>query len=141
LKEEERNIMAMSKRNFSPAQLRYIIAKAAFETVRDERRAHDLIVDAECERLGINTPFGILPEGSPLRLKSRALFDAENAARKVMYEAAFELFGWATETALAKIGTEMQKAAIRNAVALVKKMAFVEKPFIELVDISLRLTV
>jgi hypothetical protein len=56
-----------------------------------------------------------------------------------MREAAHNLFDWATESTLSKMGTPQQKEQIRAMVESVKKMAHVEKFFIELVDSSMRL--
>jgi hypothetical protein len=58
-----------------------------------------------------------------------------------MYEAAHNLFDWATESALAKHGTAKQKADIRAMVATVKNQAHVERFFKELVDASMKLDV
>ena len=127
------------KRTFSPAQNAYMLARAAFDVAYKACRDHDKLMDAECEKLGIETPYGILPEGHPLMVEAQRLLDRENEFRKLMYDAAHNLFDWATETTLTKMGTETQKTAIRQMVATVKKCAWVERFFIELVDTSMRL--
>jgi hypothetical protein len=73
--------------------------------------------------------------------EAQRLLDEDNAAKKLMMDSAHNLFNWATEATLAKMGTETQKTQIRAMVASVKKCAFVEKHFIDLVDMSMRLTV
>jgi hypothetical protein len=127
------------RRNFSPAQKAYMLARAAFDVAYKACRKHDRIMDAECEKLGLETPYGILPEDHPLMIEAQRLLDRENEFRKLMYDAAHNLFDWATETALAKMGTPKQKTDIRQMVATVKKCAWVERFFIELVDTSMRL--
>jgi hypothetical protein len=124
---------------FSEAQTNYMIARAAFDVAYKAHRDHDKLMDAECEKLGIETPYGILPDGHPMWEEGQRLLDEENAASTLMYKASHELFDWATETTLAKMGTPEQKAQIRDMVAKVKKMAFVEKYFIELVESSMKL--
>jgi len=128
------------KRAFSPAQNAYMLARAAFDVAYKTCREHDRLMDTECEKLGLKTPYGILPEDHPLMIEAQRLLDRENEFRKLMYEAAHNLFDWATETALAKLGTPKQKTDIRQMVATVKKCAWVERFFIELVDTSMRLT-
>ena len=126
-------------RKLSPAQNTYAIARAAFDVAYKACREHDKAIDAECDRLGIATPYGILPEGHPMMIEAQKLLDRENEFRKLMYEAAHNLFDWATETTLEKMGTTKQKSDIRQMVATVKKCAWVERFFIELVDTSMRL--
>ena len=116
-----------------------MVARAAFDVAYKACREHDKIMDRECKRLGIPTPYGILPEGHPLMIEAQRLLDRENEFRKLMYDAAHNLFDWAAETALAKIGTEKQKKDVRAMVATVKKCAWVEQWFIELVGTSMRL--
>jgi hypothetical protein len=130
-------------RKFSKPQIAYMVARAAFDVVYNACRANDLLMDAECEKLGIPTPYGILPEGHPMWKEAQRLLDNETAARKLMYEAAHNLFDWATETTLANVAraTLQQKASIRSMVAEVKKKAHVEQLFIDLVDSSMRLAV
>ena len=126
-------------RKFSPAQNAYMLARAAFDVAYKACREHDKIMDLECDRLGIATPYGILPEGHPLMIEAQRLLDRENEFRKLMYDAAHNLFDWTTETTLAKMGTAKQKTDIRQMVATVKKCAWVERFFIELVDTSMKL--
>lgn len=126
-------------RTLSPAQNTYAVARAAFDVAYTACREHDKIMDLECERLGLATPYGILPEGHPLMIKAQRLLDQENEFRKLMYAAAHNLFDWATETTLAKMGTPKQKTDVRRMVATVKKCAWVEQWFIELIDTSMRL--
>lgn len=73
--------------------------------------------------------------------KAQKLLDRENEARKLMYAAAHNLFDWASESALAKRGTPAQKDSIRKAITEVKQMAHVEKFFVNLVDISMKLDI
>jgi hypothetical protein len=124
----------------SKPQYAYAQALAAFDAAHKSHLEYGKLMDAECERLGIATPFGVLPEGHPMWAQAQALLDAENALSTLMYEAAHNLFEWATEITLAKMGTEKQKADIRAMVAAVKKKSWVERPFQELVDLSMRLT-
>ena len=126
-------------RNFSKQQNEYMAARAYFDVAYKAYLDYEKLMDAECDKLGIATPYGILPEGHPMRIESQRLLDIENAARTKMYAAAHNLFDWATETALARHGTEKQKADIRKMVSTVKKQAFVERFWIELVDTSMRL--
>jgi N-formylglutamate amidohydrolase len=129
----------MKNRQFSIEQMTYIQARALFEVTRSACRKYDAIMDAECEKLGLATPYGILPDGHAMRAEAQRLLDEDNAAKKIMVDAAHNLFDWATETTMAKMGTETQKVQIRAMVATVKKCAFVEKPFEQLVDMSMRL--
>jgi len=129
----------MKARKFSVAQMCYVAARAAFEVARKDSRDYDVQIDAECEKLGIKTPYGILPDSHPMLPEAQRLLDVENAATKDLYAAAHALFDWATESTLARIGTPTQKAAIRAMVTAVKKKAFVEQPFIVLVDMSMQL--
>ena|SRR5665213_833569 len=131
----------MKNRKFSPAQTAYMMARAAFDVAYKACRDYDKLMDAECQRMAIPTPYGILPEGHPMRAEAQRLLDRENVWRKLMYDAAHNLFDWATETTLARMGTAAQKTAIRQMVATVKKCAWVERFFIELVDSSMRLAV
>lgn len=129
----------MKSKNFSSPQIAYLKARALYEVAYQAHRDHDKLMDAECDKLGIRTPYGILPDGHPMWVEGQRLLDLENAARTLMREAAHNLFDWATETTLAKMGTAQQKEQIRNMVASVKKMSHVEKFFIDLVDSSMRL--
>jgi|SRR5579859_6241991 len=122
-------------------QKQYAIAKAAFDQARAASNDYDKVMDAECERLGIETPYGILPEGHPMWQEGQRLLDAENVAKKAMYQAAYNLFDWATEETFKRCGTKKQHAEIRAAVEKVKKMAFVEQFFIDLVDMSMKLDI
>lgn len=131
----------MKSRSFSGAQLSYLEAKAMFDVAYHAKRDYDIVTDRECDRLGISTPYGILPEGHPMRVEGQRLLDQENEARTLMYAAAHRLFDWASESALAIRGTKAQKESIRQAIVSIKKMAHVEKFFIELVDISMKLDV
>lgn len=129
----------MANRNFSTAQTTYMLAMANYQVAHDRDLAYDNLMDAECEKLGIETPYGILPEGHPMWVEGQRLLDAENAAKDLMRQAACLLFDWATETTLAKHGTAKQKQDVRDMVAKVKKMAHVEKFWIDLVDLSMKL--
>ena len=128
-------------RSFSDAQLAYMEARAFFDASYQAGRDYDKLMDLECDKLGIETPYGILPDGHPMRDHAQLLLDRENVARKLMYSAAHNLFDWAIESTLAKKGTSAQKVAIRAMVAKVKKMAHVERFFIELVDTSMKLDI
>lgn len=59
----------------------------------------------------------------------------------LMRDAAFGLFDWATDTTLAKHGTPAQQKAVREAVAKVKRMTTVQRHWIALVDICMKLAV
>jgi hypothetical protein len=126
-------------RDFSKAQLNYATARAAFDVAYSAARKYDLAMDAECEKLGIETPYGILPDGHPMWDRAQQLLNAENEAKELMYKAAHQLFDWATSETFKRCGTPAQHEQIMEMVAKVKKMAFVEKPFEELVSMSMRL--
>lgn len=128
-----------NSRSFSKQQMAYMAARAAFDVAYRASREYDKVMDAECEKLGIETPYGILPEGHPMWEKAQQLLDAENAAKELMYKAAHSLFDWATSETFKRCGTPAQHKAISEAVSKVKQMAFVEKHFEDLVDMSLRL--
>ncbi|HET7215816.1 MAG TPA: hypothetical protein VFL79_19660, partial [Terriglobia bacterium] len=117
------------KNRFSKQQMNYAAAKAIFDVAYEESRKYDRLMDAECEKLGIPTPYGILPEGHPMRQHAQELLDKENAAKELMYTAARDLFDWATSETFKHCGTPAQQAEINSAVAKVKKMAWVEQPF------------
>lgn len=117
----------------------YAQAKALHTVCYQRCRAHDEVMDKEGDRLGLPTPYAILPEDHPLMAEAQRLLNAEMAANKILYQAAHNLFDWATETTLARCGTPAQAADVRKMVATVKEMAYVEQPFEELVDISMRL--
>lgn len=131
--------MATTSRTFSPAQMAYMQARALFEVCQKAYREYELRIDQECNELGIPTPYGILPEDHPMMAEAQRLLDRENEARTLMYDAARNLFDWASETTFLHRGTAKQKAEIREMIAKVKKMAHVEKFFIELVDLSMKL--
>jgi hypothetical protein len=119
-----------------------MMAKAYYETRSSLSEKYRIEMDAEGVRLGLGTPedaFLILPDGHPMWAKAQQLLDAENEAKALMYQAAFNLFDWATESTLARLGTSEQKTAIRDMVVKVKAMAFVEKPFEDLVSASMGL--
>lgn len=59
----------------------------------------------------------------------------------LMRDAAFGLFDWATDTTLAKHGTPAQQKAVREAVAKVKTMTTVQRHWIALVDLCMKLEV
>ena len=59
----------------------------------------------------------------------------------LMRDAAFGLFDWATDTTLAKHGTPAQQKAVRQAVAKVKTMTTVQRHWIALVDLCMKLEV
>lgn len=127
------------KRKLSTQQMNYIKARALFDVAYKAHLDYDKLMDAECEKLGIETPYGILPDGHPMWIRGQELLDAENAAKKLMYQAASELFDWATSETFKRVGTPQQHKDIMEAVEQVKKMAFVQQPFIDLVDMSMRL--
>jgi hypothetical protein len=126
-------------RKFSQAQEHYLAAKVIYDATHEQFMDQQKAIDVECEKLGIETPYGILPVEHPLMIQGQALLDAENVAKDAMYAAAFILFDWAIETTLSHVGTEAQKATTRAFACTVKKMAFVEQPFIDLVNLSLQL--
>jgi hypothetical protein len=123
----------------STQQIAYLAAKVVFDAAHSACRKYDKLMDSECEKLGIETPYGILPEGHPMWPESQRLLDEENAAKELMYKAAHDLFDWATSETFKRCGTPQQHADILSAVEKVKKMAFVEKHFEDLVSMSLRL--
>jgi hypothetical protein len=127
------------KHQLTPSQNAYAMAKACHTVCKNRHDAYNLLIDAEAERLGIPGPYAILPEGHPMWVEAQRLLDLETAANKLLYAAAHNLFDWATEATLAKCGTPGQHAGIRRMVATVKEMAYVEQPFEELVDMSMRL--
>ena len=129
----------MKTKRFSREQIAYAAAKALHTIEYQKARDYDKVCDQEGERLGLETPYAILPEGHPMAMEAQLLLDRENAAKDLLYKAAHNLFDWATETTLTKIGTESQKADIRSMVATVKKQAYCETNFEELVDLSMRL--
>ena len=129
----------MKSSKFSAQQLAYAAARARFDAAYQASQDYDKLMDAECEKLGIETPYGILPEGHAMWTEAQRLLDAQNAASKAMYAAAHQLFDWATSETFKHCGTTQQHTDIRAAVAKVKEMAWVEKHFIELLDMSLRL--
>ncbi len=131
--------MAKKNREFSAEQLRYMAARVAFDAAFEASRAYDKEMDAEGERLGLSVPYAILPEGHAMHATAQALLDTENAARAEMYAAANALFDWATETTFKHCGTEKQNQEIRATVAEVKKMAWVQEHWKELVDLSMKL--
>lgn len=59
----------------------------------------------------------------------------------LMRDAAFGLFDWATDTTLAKHGTPAEQKAVREAVAKVKTMTTVQRHWIALVDLCMKLEV
>ncbi len=126
-------------RHFSQEQKAYMAAKAFYEMQYKAARDYDLVMDAECERLGIETPFGILPEGHPLLPQAQVNLNNESAAREILYRAGHNLFDWATETTLTKMGTPSQKQSFRNMVARVKEMAHVETHYEEMVKLCMSL--
>lgn len=127
------------KMKLSGAQLNYVAKRAAYDVAHREYLANSDKIDAEGERLGLETPYCILPEDHPLMIEGQRLLDIENEHKRAMYAAAAALFDWASETVLTKMGTPQQKTEIRDAVAKVKTMAYVERPFEDLVKISLQL--
>lgn len=128
-----------TNRKLSTQQIKYVAAKVVFDAAYKAARAYDEIMDDECEKLGIATPYGILPEGHPMWIKAQQLLDKENETKAVMYAAAHDLFDWATSETFKRCGTPQQHKDINDAVDKVKNMAFVEQPFEELVSMSLRL--
>ena len=65
--------------------------------------------------------------------------DEQNAALKIMHEAANALFDWGLAKCFAKHGTAKQQAEIKAAVEQIKKKAHVEKLFIQLVETNMKL--
>jgi hypothetical protein len=130
---------AKTSRNLSKQQITYVAARVVFDAAYSASREYDKVMDTECERLGIETPYGILPEGHAMWAKAQQLLDKENETKTAMYKAAHDLFDWATSETFKRCGTTQQHKEITDAVNQVKKMAFVEKHFEELVDMSLRL--
>ena len=59
----------------------------------------------------------------------------------LMRDAAFGLFDWATDTTLAKHGTPAEQKAVRESVAKVKTMTTVQRHWIALVDLCMKLEV
>ena len=127
------------KIKLSAAQISYVAARAAYDVAHREYLTHGEQIDIEGERLGLDTPYCILPPAHPLMIEGQRLLDIENERKRAMYAAAARLFDWASETVLTKMGTPQQKAEIRECVAKVKVMAYVERPFEDLVKISLQL--
>lgn len=126
-------------KTFSQQQLNYATARAAFDVAYAESRKYDLAMDAECEKLGIPTPYGILPEGHQMWGRAQHLLDIENATKELMYKAAHDLFDWATSETFKRCGTPQQQTDILEMVAKVKCMAFVQEPFEKLVRLSMQL--
>jgi hypothetical protein len=126
-------------RKFSAAQMAYMVARATFEVADSDCRANSREIDAECERLGLEFPYGILPEDHPLMVEGQRLLDIYNAALNLMREAAGAMFDWSLTTTFAKHGTAEQQKTIREGVERVKKMAHVEKFHQQMVDLSLKL--
>ena len=89
-------------RKFSTAQIRYMAAKAAFDVAYEASRKHDELMDIEGEKLGLEVPYCILPDGHPMHDVAQANLDTENAARKAMYAACNDLFDWALTTTFAR---------------------------------------
>ena len=131
----------MKKQRFSREQTAYMMARAAFDVDYKRARDYDKLTDAECDKLGIPTPYGILPEGHPMMVEAQRLLDRETASKDLMHAAARNLFEWATETTLAQHGTEAQKASIRQIVKTVAPMCWVESLWQKLVDLSMHLAV
>lgn len=129
----------MTLRNFSAAQMDYMKARARFDVAHADYMDYEKLTDAECDKLGISTPYGILPVNHLMLAEAQRLLNCQNEARQQMYEAAHTLFDWATESALAKRGTPQEKKAVREMVATVKQEAYVERFFIELVDMCMHL--
>jgi hypothetical protein len=127
-------------RKFSPAQLRYMEARAAFDVAYQAHRAHEKLMDEEGERLGIPGPFAILPDGHPMWVDGQRLLDIENAMRREMHAAANAMFDWALDATFLSVGgTPEQTREIRASFEKIKKMAHVEKFWIEAVDLTLKL--
>jgi len=114
--------MATTPSRLSKPQQAYILARAYYDAAYKEHVDYGRLMDMECEKLGIATPYGILPPEHPMWPKAQKLLDRENAAKKLMYEAANNLFDWAVETTLARCGTVDQKAEIRAMVEKVKAL-------------------
>lgn len=132
-------VEAKYKARFSEPQLDYARARVIFDMCYKAARDYDRLMDAEATKLGLPTPFAILPEGHPMMAEAQRLLDMETAAKKLMYLQANALFDWALVETFAHTGTPKQHAAIREAVIKVKEMAWVEAPWIEMVDLSMRL--
>lgn len=123
----------------SAQQKNWIAAKALYEIAYEASRANDKLIDAEAKRQGLPTPYAILAEDHPLMVKGQELLDDENAARKIMYQAAYALFDWGLEVTFAKCGTPKQQAEIKKAVETIKEKAHVEKLFQDLVNLNMKL--
>lgn len=96
-------------------------------------------MDKEGERLGLPVPFAILPNDHPMWVRGQELLDAENAALRDMRAAANAMFDWALDETLGRCGTPEQKRNIREQFETIKKMAHVQKIWIDAVTIALRL--
>lgn len=131
---------ATSSIRFSKPQQAYMLARAYYDVVYNAHLAYGRKMDVECDKLGIPTPYGILPEGHPMWAEAQKLLDRENAAKKLMYDAAHNLIDWAIDSTLARCGTAKQKSDIRAMAAKVKTMCHVEQLWIDLVDCSMRLS-
>ena len=132
--------MALSKPQYA-----YALARAAYDTANKAYTEHEKLYNAEAQRLGIPNAIdhptiycGILPEDNPVAIEAQRLLDVKNEFNKLMYAAAHNMIDWAIDTTLGKMGTAKQKADIRTMAEAVKKMSYVEQPWIKLVDISMR---
>jgi hypothetical protein len=76
---------------------------------------------------------------------AKAIWEADSDSSadtlNLMRDAAFGLFDWATDTTLAKHGTPAEQKAVREAVAKVKTMTTVQRHWIALVDLCMKLEV
>jgi len=127
-------------RKFSPAQSRYLAARATFELAQDRYRANEKIYTAEANRLqGTEDAFPILPEDHPVAIEAQALLDVYNATLREMHAAANAMFDWSLSTVLGRMGTPQQRREIPEAFEKIKRMSHVQKIWIEAVDTALKL--
>ncbi len=127
-------------RPYSPAQRAYLAAKISFDVADRDYLANNELMDAEGARLGLATPFCVLPDGHPMRAEAQRLLDRRCERLDAMRDASNALFDWALETVFVKTAPgSRQKNAISSAVARVKNMAHVEAFHREMVDICMKL--
>lgn len=74
---------------------------------------------------------------------AKAMHETERSIETVnlLKQAACQMFDWAADTTLAKHGTPAEQKAVRKAVAKVKTMTTVQRHWIALVDLCMKLEV